>query len=351
MASLSASQHTLQCILLFDRRVDDLDAIVRDFARIEEMKTRAIFNVEEHKPDSLARLTNADEAISLTFESRTTPPDRARFQQALALPITAQLIPDAAALMAQTAATITLEVTPIETQIIGKENGTASSCETVVTLGQFHRRLDLLALMGRVVLDHAAPILVYWQQSERLLAPNQFDTLASQDIPSALHIQPIVYGPKRQALDPSPHLRGLSTMGAHPWLGGEVIVTPNNQDWQESYNAALAFIASAANDSASSLSYGNVFSPEGFDQRYRIDHPSVSDKGYPNDRRVAPLYELVLLDPPISLAAIEPQIGTPRPDKVHDTSEKPTTTPPGSQPMRKPDDLIPKPLLFGRRRV
>ncbi|HSJ78506.1 MAG TPA: hypothetical protein VK913_07200, partial [Erythrobacter sp.] len=58
----------LQAALLFDRPPGDLEDIMRDFTRIEGMKSGASFNIAESNPGRFYRLSNGAEELMLTFE-------------------------------------------------------------------------------------------------------------------------------------------------------------------------------------------------------------------------------------------------------------------------------------------
>jgi len=99
----------IQVAMLFDRKIDALEAGVRDFARIEEMKTGATFNVPETNPGKFYRLFNGDEELMLTFEYIDGPANPDAFRGALSSPVVGILTPDIRDRIAQTGSHVLLE--------------------------------------------------------------------------------------------------------------------------------------------------------------------------------------------------------------------------------------------------
>ena len=84
----------IEATLLFDARFDALDAAVRDFARIAEMKSGDLYSIREHHPDTFARLHHSGDDLTLIFERRDGPPHADLCASALRSPITTILSPD-----------------------------------------------------------------------------------------------------------------------------------------------------------------------------------------------------------------------------------------------------------------
>ncbi|MEL7198430.1 MAG: hypothetical protein AAGL10_08960 [Pseudomonadota bacterium] len=294
MSSAIRLPNRIRCTLLFDSRIEALDAIVRDFARVEEMKSGTIFNVPKNRPDESAHLENADQNLALSFEYVSSPPEMTKMETALQSPVTQKLFPDIKSRIARSVGHLILEVWLNDNEALSDNQMLTDPEILALEQNRFHRRLELLALMSRIVFDHASPTVVYWAQSDRLFTSEVFDTLAARPIPSPLHIHPMPFGPKRQALDTSPKLTGVRTSGAQHWLGGEVIINPVAQDWQVSFQAILAFITANSSSEHRTRGYGDVFDPDDHNQRYRIDHASGSNEGKTGPHL---LYELVPLDP------------------------------------------------------
>jgi hypothetical protein len=71
-----------QAALLFDRPLRDLDAIMRDFAPIEAMRSGRSFNLPEFNPGWFYRLFSGGEELMLTFEYRDMPASAQVFRAA-----------------------------------------------------------------------------------------------------------------------------------------------------------------------------------------------------------------------------------------------------------------------------
>lgn len=99
----------LQAALLFDRPLNDLETIARDFARIEGMKSGAAFNIPEANPGRFYRLFNGDEELMLTFEYVDGPANVDAFRGALSSSFTGLATPDIRARIARTQSHILVE--------------------------------------------------------------------------------------------------------------------------------------------------------------------------------------------------------------------------------------------------
>ena len=84
----------LQAALLFDRPVPDLEAIMRDFTRIEGMRSGAQFNVPEANPGLFYRLFGGAEELMITFEYLDRPAAAEAFNSALSSPFNGIATPD-----------------------------------------------------------------------------------------------------------------------------------------------------------------------------------------------------------------------------------------------------------------
>lgn len=214
----------LQSVLLFDAPIDILEAAVRDFARVEEMKTGAIFGVPETRPGRFYRLANADEQLMLTAEYVHGPANEGTFKNALGSAITGLLAPDIRDRIAKTRSHIILEVshTAQGENETDDEPARDPDVEAKSSEGSaqdlFHRRLDLLALFSRIVTDHAKPLAVHWTQSDMLLTSEKFDELAAIDAPGPLHIHPFLFDPSAKSGEPA-HVGFAPLARATGWAG------------------------------------------------------------------------------------------------------------------------------------
>lgn len=292
----------LQAALLFDHSLDALESIMRDFVRIEGMRSGASFNMPEENPGRFYRLFNGAEELMLTFEYLDVPAVSHAFQGSLSSAYTGVLTPDIRDRIARTRSHILLEVSHgvlggVEEdpkfaalfQAIGRPGSGASQA-------QFERRLGVLALMTRIVTDHAMPLAVHWTQSDQLLSGDVFDTLAAgDDAPGPLHIHPFLFGPTPAPGEPQQV--GIRTFGARHWIGREIIVKPSVLPWAANYETILAFLRVATMPNGYVIPDGDTFGPEDRSLSYRVlHHDAGADIGHAEPEPAdMPMYELVPL--------------------------------------------------------
>jgi hypothetical protein len=286
----------LQAALLFDRPVRELEAIMRDFARIEGMKSGANFNVPEANPGRFYRLFNGAEELMLTFEYLDGPANSDAFRGALSSAFVGLATPDIRSRIARARSHILLEVSHGVMAGVEEDPKIAAMFAQLgmpkagATQAQFQRRLAVLALMTRVTSDHAMPSAVHWTQSDLLIGGDQCDSFAAIEPPSPLHIHPFLYGPPGEA-----GLVGIRTFGARHWLGREVLIKPSVLPWAANYETILAFLRVATMANGYVIPDGDTFGPEDRSLSYRVLHHDVgSDIGYlEREPADVPIYELV----------------------------------------------------------
>jgi hypothetical protein len=291
----------IQAALLFDRPLRDLEAIVRDFARIEGMKSGASFNVSEANPDRFYRLFNGDEELMLTFEYLDGPANPDAFRAALSSSFTGLATPDIRDRIARTQSHILVEASHGVMGGVEDDPKIAAMFSEIgvpkagATQAQFQRRLTVLALMTRITAEHAMPLAVHWTQSDQLIGGEQCDALAAIEPPSPLHIHPFLYGPQHAPGDTS--LIGIRTFGARHWLGREILIKPNVLPWAANYETILAFLRVATVANGYVIPDGDTFGPEDRSLSYRVLHHDVgADIGYVTPEPAdIPMYELVPL--------------------------------------------------------
>ena len=83
----------IQAALLFDRRIGNLDEMVRTFVRVEEARTGATFAMPEARPGLFYRLFGGGEMM-VTFEYVDRPCNVELFQKTLASAVTGIICPD-----------------------------------------------------------------------------------------------------------------------------------------------------------------------------------------------------------------------------------------------------------------
>ena len=299
----------LQAVLLFAHPVRELETIMRDFTRIEGMKSGANFNVPEANPGRFYRLFNGAEELMLTFEYIDGPPNVDAFRGALASPFTGLATPDIRARIARTQSHILVEASH---GVMGGVEDDPKIAAMFAQLGmpkagatqaQFERRLSVLALMTRVAAEQAVPLAVHWTQSDLLIGGEQCDAFAAMEPPSPLHIHPFLYGPPAAAGEnPDGNagdraLVGIRTFGARHWLGREILIKPNVLPWTVNYETILAFMRVATMANGYVIPDGDTFGPEDRSQSYRVLHHDVgANIGYAEvEPADMPIYELVPL--------------------------------------------------------
>ncbi len=292
----------IQAALLFDRPVRDLEAIMRQFMRIEGMRSGAEFNIPEANPGYFYRLFSGDEELMVTFEYLDKPCNAQVFAPALSSPFTRLATPDIRERINRTYSHILIEVSH---GVMGgvEENPEIAAFLSQIgrgpsgaTQAQFERRLAVLALMGRITCEHAMPIAVHWTQSDLLTSGEMFDTFAAiESLPGPLHIHPYLFGP-RPAPGEEP-LVGIRTFGARHWLGRELIVQPHVLPWGANFETLFAFMRVATMPNGYVIPDGDTFGPEDRSLSYRVlHHDQGANVGYAEPEPAdVPFYELIPL--------------------------------------------------------
>jgi hypothetical protein len=281
----------VQAALLFDRRVSPLEAAVRTFMQVEEARTGHRFNVPESKPGAFYRLFGGGE-LMITLEYIDKPADMTVFQQALGSTVTGFLCPDIRQRLTKTRSHILVNVSHGVLGSVAQDPKIAAMLQGLGmkpeghSLPQFRRRLEVLALLCRIVGDHAPPQAVHWTQSNQLLPGDLFDAYAASPAPSHLHVHPYLFG-KTAAPGGQPHV-GIRTFGMRHFIGSEVVIEPSVLPWLANFDAILAFLRVATLENGYIIPDGDTFGPEDGSLSYRVLHREAE----PGD---VPIYELVPL--------------------------------------------------------
>ncbi|QUL37895.1 hypothetical protein [Erythrobacter sp. JK5] len=263
----------LQACLVFDERIDVLEAAVRDFAKIEEMKSGATFNVPESNPGRFYRLFGGGE-IGLSFEYIEGPANPEAFRGALSSAVTGMLCPDIRQRLERSRSHILLEVSHGVLGGVEELPQIAAMFEQIgrrregASQSEFERRLELLALMSRITSDHASPSVVHWTQSDQLLPGELFENYATGGVPGPLHIHPYLFGP-RPGPGEEPRA-GIRTFGARHWIGREILVEPSVLPWAANYETILAFLRVCTMENGYVIPDGDTFGPEDRSLSYRV---------------------------------------------------------------------------------
>lgn len=292
----------IQAALLFDRPVRDLEAIMRQFMRIERMRSGAEFNIPEDNPGYFYRLFSGDEELMVTFEYLDRPCNAQVFAPGLSSPFTRLATPNIDQRITRTYGHILLEVSHGVMGGVEEDPKIAAMFEAIgrprsgATQAQFERRLAVLALMGRITCEHAMPIAVHWTQSDLLTSGEMFDTFAAvESLPGPLHIHPYLFGP-RPAPGEEP-LVGIRTFGARHWLGRELLVQPHVLPWGANFETLFAFMRVATMPNGYVIPDGDTFGPEDRSLSYRVlHHDQGANVGYAEPEPAdVPFYELIPL--------------------------------------------------------
>jgi hypothetical protein len=288
----------IQAALLFDRPIADLEAIMRDFQRIEGIRSGAQFNLPEVNPGRFYRLFEGGEELMVTFEYLDRPADAGLFRPALSSAFTGIATPDIRDRIARHGSHILLEVTHGVFGGVEEDPKIASFFQTIgraksgATQAQFERRLAVLALMARIAAEHTMPLAVHWTQSDMLLRGEIFDGLAAPgNTPGPLHIHPFLYGPR--AAPGEDALVGIRTFGVRHWLGREVIIQPHVLPWADNLETIFAFLKIATMPNGYVIPHGDTFGPEDRSLSYRVLHHDAGADIGNGDPLDVPFYELV----------------------------------------------------------
>jgi hypothetical protein len=278
----------IQSAVLFDRRIGDLEAIVRAFQRVEEARTGVRFTMPEAKPGIFYRLFGGDE-LMITLEYVDRPADMGVFQQALGSAITGILCPDIRQRLTKNRSLILVNVShgvlgnsPEIAELLAKMGQKIGG----QTLPQFKRRLDVCALLSRVICDHSPAQAVHWTQSNQLLAADVFECFAQASIPGALHIHPFLFG--NAGGEDGQARVGMRTFGVRHFIGREVLIEPSVLPWVANFDTILAFLRVATLDNGYVIPDGDTFGPEDRSLSYRVLHSAAGADD-------VPIYELVPL--------------------------------------------------------
>lgn len=277
----------VQAALLFDRRVDALAAAVQTFMRVEEARTGARFDVPEARPGVFYRLFGGDE-LMITFEYLDRPANMEVFQQTLGSPVTGLLCPDIRERLMRNKAHILVNVSH---GVLGNSPEVLGLLEKLAfpregnSLKQFKRRLEICALIARIVGDEMPAQAIHWTQSNQLLPPDLFEKFAAGGAPGPLHVHPYLFGPRGE---PGPQKLGIRTFGVRHFIGREVLIEPSELPWAANFETVLAFLRVATLENGYVIPDGDTFGPEDHSLSYRVLHREA-------EQGDVPLYELVPL--------------------------------------------------------
>jgi hypothetical protein len=269
----------IQAALLFDRRVADLEAIVRTFARIEEARSGARFNVPEAKQGVFYRLFGGDE-LMITLEYIDRPAELAVFQQTLTSAITGIMCPDIRQRLMLNKSHILVNVSH---GVLGNSPEVLRLLNQLDfpreghSLAQFTRRLEVCALLARIACDEVPAQAVHWTQSNQLVPGEAFESFAAGGVPGPLHVHPYLFGPR----EAGPQKVGIRTFGARHFIGREVLIEPSELPWAANFETILAFLRVATTRNGYIIPDGDCFGPEDRSLSYRVVHREADEGDVP----------------------------------------------------------------------
>lgn len=274
--------HEIQAALLFDRRVDSLDAIVRNFLRLEEARSGARYNAVEAKKGIFYRLFGGGDELMVTLEYVDGPANMDVFQQALGSAITGIVCPDIRQRLTKNRSCILVNVSH------GALGNSQQLLDLMAMIGrapeghslpQFVRRLNACALIARIVCDDTPAQAVHWTQSNQIIPGEAFEGFAAMAAPSPLHVHPWLFGDgDRDADKPK---AGIRTFGARHFVGREVLIEPSVIPWAANYETILAFLRIATIDKGYIIPHGDTFGPEDRSLSYRVLHRDAEPDDVP----------------------------------------------------------------------
>ena len=282
----------VQSCLLFDGQVGGLDEIVRAFMRVEEARSGTTFHLPEVRPGSFYRLYGGADELMVTIEYMDGPAKAEVFAQALGSAITGILCPDIRQRLMLSRSHILVNVSH---GAMGDVLGAPDIARFLRDIdyavpgqsaGHFRRRLDICALISRIVCDHAPARVVHWCQSNQLFPGETFEAAAAVPAPGPLHIHPFLFGGEQT---PSGETKlGIRTFGARHFVGREIRIQPSVLPWAANYETILTFLRIATIENGYVIPDGDTFGPEDASQSYRVLYRDAE----PDD---VPLFELVPL--------------------------------------------------------
>ena len=282
----------IQACLLFDGRVSALDDIVRAFMRVEEARSGTTFHLPEVRPGSFYRLYGGGEELMVTLEYLDSPANAEVFAQALGSAVTGILCPDIRQRLMLSRSHILVNVSHGAMGDVLGSPDIARFLQQIdyavpgQSLGQFERRLDVCALIARLVCDHAPARVVHWCQSNQLFPGETFEAAASIPAPGPLHVHPFLFG--GQTAESGETKLGIRTFGARHFVGREILIQPSVLPWAANYETILAFLRIATTKNGYVIPDGDTFGPEDASQSYRVVYREAEEGD-------VPLYELVPL--------------------------------------------------------
>ncbi len=259
--------NNMQACLLFDQRLDNFDSLAFLVKFSLEEKFACTFSDNDAVKGSFHSY-HGKRNLRVTAQKWDKPADRDEFDQALQSDFARDLCPDLhqRVIAHQAHILITVEHNSLgglfEELDLPDFLGDIVSSREGNSLASFTERLEVLALAVGVICERQPPQLIHWYQSDLLVAPDQFMTLAKAGVPSLLHIRP-GFGDRGGA---------IVTHGAEHFIGREISLESHDLPKADGLDVILGFLRMAMSRNGYVTPDGDLFHPEGRNVSCRVLH-------------------------------------------------------------------------------
>jgi hypothetical protein len=269
----------IQCALLFEHRGVNLDAAVRTFLQIEGAKLGVRYNPVEVREGAFYQLFGTND-LMVTAEYIDGPANMEVFKPALSSVATRILFPEVAEALMTHKSHVLINIRsgaipnlPEIAQLMAKIGVAGAGA----SLPQFLDRMSTCTLLSRIVMEAGKVSAVHWTQSDQILKPETFETMAGLEAPGPLNIHPFLFGREEDGKQ----LAGIRTFGARHFIGREIRIQPSELPWGANYEVILAFLRVATIDNGYVIPDGDTFGPEDRSVSYRVRHLDAEDGDVP----------------------------------------------------------------------
>lgn len=283
--------NNLQSCILFDSRIGRFDEIVRTVKSVIDAKFGGAFNIPEAVPGSFYRLFGGRE-LMITIEYLEKPANVDVFRASLQSPLTGIMCADIRERLMRNQSHVLVNISHGVLGTVANDPSIAQMLDSIgmrkegASLPEFTERLDVLALITRVICDNAPAQAVHWLQSDMLIPGEAFEKFAQMGVPSQLHIHAFLFGDNdRNAAQPK---AGIRTFGARHFIGREIRIEPSILPWAANLEVIMAFLRVATVPNGYIIPHEDTFGPEDSSLSYRVLHHDAEDGD-------VPIYELIPL--------------------------------------------------------
>lgn len=268
-----------QCAVMYAGAAPDLDAIVRTFLKIESTRSAAHYNPLEIKQGVFYQFYGTND-LMVSIELIVGPAKMEVFQAALSSAVTRMIFPDVGEALMLHKSHVLINV---RSGVLGKSEALTKLLATIGrqeeghSLIEFQNRLSCCALLSRIALEEGDARAVHWTQSDQILKPDTFETMAGLDAPGPLNIHPYLFGHQENGQQ----LVGIRTFGARHFIGREIRIQPSVLPWAANYETILTFLRVATVENGYIIPDGDTFGNEDKTQSYRVRHLDAEEGDVP----------------------------------------------------------------------